>query len=54
VGGIAAVTTNAWLVFSEVALTVGTAGAVNAEFTVTANAGDDVCVSGEVAPSITT
>jgi hypothetical protein len=54
VGGIPPVTTSTWPAFIEVVLTVGTAGAVSAEFTVTANAGDEVCVSGDVALSITT
>jgi hypothetical protein len=54
VDGIDAVTFNTSLEARDVALTVGTIGAVNAELTATVADADDVCVSGEVALSVTT
>jgi hypothetical protein len=43
-----------WFTFNDVALNVGTAGATSAEFTVTAEAAEEVPDSGAVAPSVTT
>ena len=51
--GIAPVTVSDWLTSSAVALTVGAAGAVNAELTGTAASAGDVAVSATVALSVT-
>ena len=53
VDGIVPVTVNAWLTSNAVALTVGAAGAVSAECTVTVEEAPDVDVSDVVALSVT-
>ena len=53
VDGIVPVTVNAWLTSNAVALTVGAAGAVSAECTVTVGEAVDVAVTGVVALSVT-
>jgi hypothetical protein len=53
VDGIVPVTVNAWPALTDVALTAGAVGAVNAELTVTVEDAAELCVSGVVALSVT-
>jgi hypothetical protein len=46
-------TVSAWFTSSAVALTVGTLGGVSAVYTVTVDDAPEVCVSAEVALSVT-